>query len=101
MWTISTAMDKKYRELHNEYIKALVTYHNAYVKYIEGVKAKHNYSGVRQSLLELRRLNRGMLKELTQVRRNKVEDLAKKNKYQEQRTRIRKRKNDDVNNSSN
>ena len=93
-------IDKKYRELHNDYIKALVTYHNAFLKYIEGGKSKIHYPKARQSLVALRKLNTAMLKELLQVRRNKIEALANNNKYQEQRTRIRKRKNDD-NNSSN
>jgi len=80
-------IDKKYRELHNEYIKALVTYHNCYLKYIEGGKSKIHYPKTRQSLIALRKLNNALLKELLQVKRNKVEKLANENKYLEQRSR--------------
>lgn len=82
-------MDEKYEKLHDQFVKELVSYHNAYIKYIKGTKAKVNFAPLKQSILKLKRLSHLMSKELTNVRKGKVELNA--DKYQVQR---QKRKHD-------
>lgn len=81
-------MDEEYEKLHEQFVKELVSYHNAYIKYIKGKKAKANFGPLKQSVLTLKKLAHSMSKELTNVRKGKV--ALNVDKYQEQR----KRKND-------
>lgn len=76
-------MDEEYEKLHDQFVKELVSYHNAYIKYIKGKKAKANFTPLKQSILKLKKLTGSMSKELTNVRKGKVELNA--DKYQKQR----------------
>jgi hypothetical protein len=76
-------IDEEYEKLHDQFIKELVTYHNAYIKYIKGKKAKANFTPLKQAILKLKKLTHSMSKELTNVRKGKVELYS--DKYQRQR----------------
>ena len=53
-------MDEEYEKLHSQFVKELVCYHNAYIKYIKGKKAKANFGPLKQSILTLKRLTGSM-----------------------------------------
>jgi hypothetical protein len=87
---------KRYQELHTEYLKALVDYHNAYIKCILGKQSRFTTVELRKTLKVLKTLNGEMAKELQNVRRAKME--LYKDHYQ---THRQKGKNKNVNNTSN
>jgi len=82
-------IEEEYEKLHQQLMTELINYHNAYVKYIKGKKAKSNFTYLKQSILAIKKLSQALSKELTNVRKGKVELNA--DKYQVQR---QKRKHD-------
>lgn len=79
---------ESYDKLHEDYLKGLVEYHNAYLKYIKGSVARVNMPPMRATLKRLLELNRLMLKEVGKV--NKAKKESNKEKYQEHRQRTKK-----------
>jgi len=86
---------KRYQELHSEYLKALVEYHNAYVQCILGKQSRSSRVALRKALKVLKTLSGEMAKELQNVGRAKME--LYKDHYQ---THRQKGKNNNVNNTS-
>jgi hypothetical protein len=85
-----------YEKLHAEYLEVLLQYHNAYVKYIKGNRARVDYPIIRKSLREMKAINQLMIKEILKVRKGKME--SNKDKYQTHRQKENKHVN---NNRSN
>jgi hypothetical protein len=91
-------MDEEYEKLHDEFLKELVAYHNAYIKYIKGRKAKANFGPLKQAILKLKKLSHSMSKELTKVRKGKV--ALNSDKYQVMRNRKKQKDDLDISRTS-
>ena len=76
---------EKYEQLHAEYLIALVEYHNAYLKYIKGSKARAQKPPLRKALRNMLAINKNLIRSLTETAKNKKE--YNKDKYQTHRTK--------------
>lgn len=87
-----------YEKLHDEYLTALVTYHNIYLKYIKGKQARMDLPVLRKALKELIRINREMWREASKINRAKVAGHLEKGMYEGTRTKNKARwGKDDIN----
>jgi hypothetical protein len=81
-----------YEKLHSEYIKTLVEYHNAYIRYIKGNQGKERATVLQKSVRKLRALSTSMIKEITVLKKAKT--VSVKDKY------LSLRKKKDTNNDN-
>lgn len=72
-----------YERLHAEYLQALAKYHNAYIKFTGLRQSKDNAQAMQQAQRQLGKLSKLMIKEITNLKKAKVEKY--KDLYQGQR----------------
>lgn len=73
---------QEYERLHQEYLAALVHYHNVYLKYIKGKQARADLPVLRKALKDMIQLNREMWREASRINKAKVAYHAEQGMYE-------------------